>query len=90
VVYDVVLDANASGLKNVMGQIDQSGTSRDPSRTTAFFDRLASIPLGPPADGVRAWVTDKVGQSAQEQLGAVFATIESLGAQDRLVLFVSG
>jgi len=91
VAYFVVLDADDTIVKQVLATVDQSN-SRTPDRSVAadFFHEITNIGVGGSTQDLRQWVDAHLSTGGQEQVGPVFATLDSLRPVTHLVLFASG
>jgi hypothetical protein len=91
VVYYVVLDANASAIKQVLATVDQSNVSSvDRSMVADFFHEVTDLEIGGSSQTIREWVDAHIADGGQEQLGPVFVTLDGLRPVAHLTLFVSG
>ena len=85
----VVIDADGSGIKQVLATVDASKAGvLSASPVTEFFSRVCDIQVaGSPVDA-KAWVLSHIPAGGQEHVGALFITLDPLAAVTHLVLFV--
>jgi hypothetical protein len=87
-VLRVVLDGSESGVRQIVGQVDQANSpSSDTGPLLAFFQKLAG-PLGIPATDLGPWLASHLTTGGQEHFGPVFVTLVAAKPLTHLSLFV--
>jgi hypothetical protein len=89
VSYHVVLDGDESGVKQIIGTVDQSRTSLPTSqRLVRFFAKLGSTPLAGPTGEIDAWILSHLEHGGHQHFGTVFVSLDGLQPVTNLSMIV--
>lgn len=89
--YSIILDADDSGVKQVLATVDQTPAAAMRREVALdFFMAVADMNLGGASKAIKDWVNRHLADGGQEHLGSLLLTLDNLRPVDYLTVFSVG